>query len=632
MSANDLPSQVEPSHASAKPNRREILIALGIGMTAPLFGCGGGGGSGAVASAPAAPTPPTPTPPAPPPPPTLDITPTVTFDANATSGLTTNYAYLTGSAAVNPAFTFSGAAPSLINQLGPTAPRFNMVSAANSNADTFAPGTVYTTFYHTGTMLDVMQYGFNDNVIVYINDAFIARYGFALVSGTSQSGGANSITLASSSSTVSGYYNEFYVRITGGTGVLNEVKQVTGYDGTTFIATVDSAWTTPPDSTTQYVVQEGTQPFVLDGSTGAVKYLHFRWNVSGQRKITIEQGIFAGVSSDGTIGAAALLATTPFIAVGDSFWEGDASPNNVPNLVDTFATTLNWQTINLGDGGTGFIGPSPGRLNFQDRIAPPAEAWRVLLTATGGTFTLSVLYNGVTSTTLPLAFNTAQSAIQSALNALANVVSAGGTFSVARGDLSTPLILVGHGIPGATLSVDSSQLTGGSIGILGTYLGDVAENVPTDSTGKALPFFLLVSGSGNDTSSTDAQVQTAASYVAQQIVARFPTASTIFVGVLGDCNPNSNLIGPADVSRNAALAAAAALLPMINGKVPFIDTYAAGVGQPKIINGLGTVADPQPGTNSNFKSITLPGHPTGAGAQFLANWLAPKVQSIVGTS
>ena len=159
----------------------------------------------------------------------------------------------------------------------------------------------------------------------------------------------------------------------------------------------------------------------------------------------------------------------------------------------------------------------------------------------------------------------------------------------------------------------------------------MAENVPTDSTGKALPFFLLVSGSGNDTSYTDAQVQTAATYVAQQIVARFPTASTIFVGVLGDCNASSNLIGPTDVSRNAAIAAGAAFLPMINGKVPFVDTYAAGVGQPKIINGLGTVADPQAGTNSNLKSIVLAGHPTGAGAQFLANWLVPKVQSIVTT-
>ena len=84
------------------------------------------------------------------------------------------------------------------------------------------------------------------------------------------------ITLASTASTISGYYNEYYVRIAGGTGMLNEVKQVTGYDGTTFIATMDSAWTTPPDSTTQYVIQEGTQPFVLDASTGEVKYLHLQ--------------------------------------------------------------------------------------------------------------------------------------------------------------------------------------------------------------------------------------------------------------------------------------------------------------------------------------------------------------------
>jgi lysophospholipase L1-like esterase len=544
--------------------------------------------------------------------------------------LTTNNAYLTSSATVNPAFTFSGAAPSLVTQFGPTIPRYNMVSVADSNADTFAEGTVYTTFYHTGTMLDVMQYGFSDNVILYINDTFIARYGYALVSGTAQSGAASTITLAASSSTVSGYYNQFYVRIAGGTGVLNEVKQVTGYDGTTFIATVDSAWTTPPDSTTQYVIQEGTQPFVLDASTGEVKYLHLRWNVSGQRKITIEQGIFAGVSADGPIAAAPLLATTPFMAIGDSFWEGDAAPNNFPNLIDTFASALSWQTINLGNGGTGFIGTTAGRLNFQDRIAPPAEAWRVLLTATGGTYTISVSLSGVTSTTAPIPFNASQTAIQTALNALSNVAAAG-TFVVARGDVSTPLILVGHGVAGATLSVDGSQLTGGSISVLGAYLDDVAENVPTDSTGKPLPFFLLVSGSGNDTSYTDTQVQTAVTYVAQQIVARFPTASSIFVGVLGDCNASSNLIGPTDVSRNAAIAAGAALLPMINGKVPFVDTYAAGVGQPKIINGLGTVADPQAGTNSNLKSIVLAGHPTGAGAQFLANWLAPKVQSIVTT-
>ena len=617
--------QLSPQLFELNATRREILVALGLaGMAAPLFGCGGGGGGYAAAVNP----PPTTTPPPPPPP--LDTTPTVTFDATATSGLSTNYAYLTGSSAVNPAFTFSGAEKSLTTQFGSTAPRNNMVSVANSTADTFSPGTVYTTFYHTGTMLDIIQYGLADNVMVYVNDTFSARYGIALATGMAQGGGASSIALASTSSAINGYYNTYYVRIAGGTGTLNEAKQITAYDATTFTATVDSAWTTPPDATTQYVIQEGPQPFVLDGLTGAVKYLHLRWQQSGQRKITIEQGIFAGVISDGTIAPAPTAATTPFMAIGDSFWEGNAAPTMVPNLIDIVAAGMNWLPINLGEGGTGFISPAPARLNFQDQIAPPAEAWRVLLTATGGTYTLSVTFGGATVTTAPLPYNTSQAAIAAALTALSNIGSAGGSFNVARGDLGTALIIVGHGIAGATLSVDGTALTGGTISVLGAYMGDVAENVPTDSGGNALPFYLLVCGSGNDTSTSDAQLQAAATYVAQQITTRFPTAKPIFVGVLGDCGANANLISASDVSRNAAIAAGAAHLPMIGGKTPFIDTYAAGVGQPKIINGLGTVANPAPGTNSNFKSITFPGHATGPGIQFLADWLAPQLKALTG--
>jgi hypothetical protein len=50
----------------------------------------------------------------------------------------------------------------------------------------------------------------------------------------------------------------------------------------------------------------------------------------------------------------------------------------------------------------------------------------------------------------------------------------------------------------------------------------------------------------------------------------------------------------------------------------------------KIINGFGTVADPQPGTNSYFKSITIPGHPTGGGSQFMSDWLATRVKKLLG--
>jgi hypothetical protein len=600
--------------------RRQLLIAFGGGITIPLLVCSRSAGAAPSFSLPQSL-----------PPPSLDTSPTVTFDSTATSGLVTQNAYLSNAAKPNPAFSFYGPANSLVSQLGPHYPRVNMVSADLANSDTQSPGTIYATFYHTGTTLDIIQYGLSDGVTLYVNDAFVARYGGLLVAGTAQSGTAIDITLAASSSRVSGYYNEYYVRITGGTGVLNEVRQITSYDGSTFIATADSPWTTAPDSTTQYELQDGKQPFVLDRSTGSIKYLHLAWKQSGQRKITIEQGIFAGVASDGSIAPAPALSTTPLLVVGDSFWEGAAGPVNIPRLIDAFSLSMGWLPTNLGQGGTGFINRSQAnnRLNFQDRIAPPNESWHVMNTATGGTYSISVTLNGVTGTTPALAYNATQTSVETALNALTNVAAVSGNFYVARGDFATPRIYVGHGIAGATIALDSTSLVGGTINVVGNYTGDVAPNVPTDTTGKALPFYLLVPGSGNDTSYTDAQLQSAATYVAQQIVQRFPTAKTIFTGVFGDCGAGSSVIGASDISRNAAIAAGAALLPPFGTKTPFVDTYANGLGGNKIIYGLGTVANPQPGTNSNLKSITVPGHPTGPGSQFLADWLAAKVTALI---
>jgi len=117
--------------------------------------------------------------------------------------------------------------------------------------------------------------------------------------------------------------------------------------------------------------------------------------------------------------------------------------------------------------------------------------------------------------------------------------------------------------------------------------------------------------------------------VAQKIVSQFPTAIAMFTGVFGDCNAATSTIGPSDISRNAAISAGAANLAMIGGKVPFIDTYESGLGGLKIINGHGTVANPQPGTNSYLKSITAPGHPTGPGSKFLSDWLTGEVKELI---
>jgi hypothetical protein len=618
-------------HDEVNSTRRELLTALAVAMAAPLVGCGGG--VSPVGSAQSAPT-------------TgasssgagdggANVMPSsIGFDANATSGLTTYDAYLTDTAAPNPAFAWYGAAFANFTQLGPAFPRSTLVSAATADADTLSPGTLYASFFHDGKSLDLIRYGFSDSLTIHINDQFFARFGQALTSGTALGGTLTGIVLAGDASATSGFYNEYFVRIAGGTGTVGESRQVASYDGATQTAQISPPWTVAPDSTTQYVIQDAGQPFVLDGSSGSIKYIHLNWNSVARRKITVEQGIFGGVLADGVISPAPPASSAPVLIVGDSFWDNEAAPIAIPRLNDTFAASMDWLPINLGQGGTGFLArfDTGSRLNFQDRIAPPAEAWRVAHTATGGSFIISITVGGTVAMTPALPFNVSRMDIENALNALPNVTASAGHFYVARGDFTAPLIVIGHGVPGASIAFDNSQLTGGTLNILGAYAGDVAANLPRDAAGNALPFFLLVPGSGNDTAFSDTDLQAAATYTAQQVVARFPTATTMFTGVFGDCNAQTSTVGAADVSRNAAIAAGAALLNSLNGAVPFIDTYENGIGGLKIVNGFGTVADPQPGTNSYFKSITNPGHPTGGGSQFMSDWLATRVKRLVGIS
>ena len=80
--------------------------------------------------------------------------------------------------------------------------------------------------------------------------------------GTAQAGASTTITLAATydedSETVLGKY----VIVTGGTGV-DQIKQVTSYNNTSKVATVDSAWSTNPDSSSTYLVSDFQTRLVL---------------------------------------------------------------------------------------------------------------------------------------------------------------------------------------------------------------------------------------------------------------------------------------------------------------------------------------------------------------------------------
>ena len=73
-------------------------------------------------------------------------------------------------------------------------------------------------------------------------------------SNTAQSGGASTITLATSEETLSDYYKDMEITITSGTGS-GQTKTVSAYNGSTKVITANSAWATQPDNTSVYAIK-----------------------------------------------------------------------------------------------------------------------------------------------------------------------------------------------------------------------------------------------------------------------------------------------------------------------------------------------------------------------------------------
>ncbi len=77
--------------------------------------------------------------------------------------------------------------------------------------------------------------------------------------GAAQDGSATSITLASGASINHDEYNTMSVWITSGTGA-NQLRTITGYDGTSKVAIVNAEWSPIPPPSSQYEVVPGVPP------------------------------------------------------------------------------------------------------------------------------------------------------------------------------------------------------------------------------------------------------------------------------------------------------------------------------------------------------------------------------------
>lgn len=118
-----------------------------------------------------------------------------------------------------------------------------------------------------------------------------------LAEGLAQAGAANTITLRSNETAVNDTYKNTWIHITSGTGA-GQIRLITGYVGSTKVATVDLNWVTNPDSTSVYQILTGADVSVSSTTQGSIG-------------TTLLDTALSGHTTAGTVGAALSLVATP---------------------------------------------------------------------------------------------------------------------------------------------------------------------------------------------------------------------------------------------------------------------------------------------------------------------------------
>ena len=104
---------------------------------------------------------------------------------------------------------------------------------------------------------------------------------------TAQAGGASTITLDASASSTNDLYQYNIVRILSGTGA-GQSRQISGYVGSSKVATVSIAWITQPDNTSVFVLLElgvdaATVSAIADGVWDELRAEHIAAGSFGER-------------------------------------------------------------------------------------------------------------------------------------------------------------------------------------------------------------------------------------------------------------------------------------------------------------------------------------------------------------
>lgn len=460
---------------------------------------------------------------------------------------------------------------------------------------------------------------------VLVDGVELYRCGPTLRTGTAQAGAASSITLDTGASATNGVYVTRWVRITSGTGA-GQSKLITGYVGSTKVATVAGTWATAPDATSVFELATGRRDNNTSSGNGYVLF-----DFAGDRRMRSVRVECFGTTFMGVLtGAADVVIPAPasgaesLIWVGDSFGAGVGSDAGL-SMAAHAAAGLGMDLVNLSIGGTGWLNPGTQGLNAADRILPPYDSWWIGggYGSTAGTFVLTRA--GVS--TSAIAYNAGIATIQSALDAAFGA----GTY-LAAGDSGTNFYVLRRtgDVDNTTPMTATFSVTGGLM-FIRRWDGELAGVLPVDAAGRPDRATLVWVLGHNDTTSTNAAytpaaLQAQAQSLMSRVGARWPQLRQIMIGNL--FLPGGSVGGDVTTANAALQAAAAAVLPKINGQVPFVDTLGTAAGTVPWSTGAGYLGA-QTGTGtSDVQTDTDHVHPTPPGALALGTRVVIALQRI----
>ncbi len=301
--------------------------------------------------------------------------------------------------------------------------------------------------------------------------------------GTAQAGAASTITLDSGASSVDNRYVSYMVYLYGGTGGgvrgTGQARTITAYNGSTKVATLDSAWGTNPDNTSKFmlVVHPPANALMVNGTLQTARDIGA--NVDATVSSRLASSSYTAPDNTNIVIAAAAAASAATSASTLLARIGAFTGTGVNTVLGFFKSLLSKTATMPSDIGGTFDPTTDSTEAIRDR---GDAAWITGATAGSGANVVTLTVNDGTTAlqnaTVRLTLNSTTLSVTTNASGIATFACDNGTWTVAislAGYQFTPTTLAISGTTSHTYSMIAVTITPSDVGYVtgyGTALGD----------------------------------------------------------------------------------------------------------------------------------------------------------------